>query len=61
VVSKDPLLIALDDEAEIASLVAAIGSRAGFTALPLTSQAALREAWTNARLRLQSSMVSARD
>jgi EAL domain-containing protein (putative c-di-GMP-specific phosphodiesterase class I) len=43
VVSKDPLLIALDDEEEIASLVAAIGSRAGFTALPLTSQAALRE------------------
>jgi EAL domain-containing protein (putative c-di-GMP-specific phosphodiesterase class I) len=41
--SKDPLLIALDDEEEISSLVAAIGTRAGFTALSLTSQAAFRE------------------
>jgi EAL domain-containing protein (putative c-di-GMP-specific phosphodiesterase class I) len=40
--NKDPLLIALDDEEEISSLVAAIGSRAGFTALSLTSQAAFR-------------------
>ena len=41
--SKDPLLIALDDEEEISSLIAAIGERAGFTALSLTSQAAFRE------------------
>jgi EAL domain-containing protein (putative c-di-GMP-specific phosphodiesterase class I) len=40
--NKDPLLIALDDEEEISSLVAAIGTRAGFTALSLTSQAAFR-------------------
>jgi EAL domain-containing protein (putative c-di-GMP-specific phosphodiesterase class I)/ActR/RegA family two-component response regulator len=43
VASKSPLLIALDDEEEISSLIAAIGTRAGFTALALTSQAALRE------------------
>jgi EAL domain-containing protein (putative c-di-GMP-specific phosphodiesterase class I)/CheY-like chemotaxis protein len=41
--SKDPLLIALDDEEEIASLIAAIGTRAGFAATGLTSQAAFRQ------------------
>jgi EAL domain-containing protein (putative c-di-GMP-specific phosphodiesterase class I)/CheY-like chemotaxis protein len=41
--NTDPLLIALDDEEEIASLVAAIGTRAGFTAVPLTSQTAFRD------------------
>jgi EAL domain-containing protein (putative c-di-GMP-specific phosphodiesterase class I) len=43
VANKDPLLIALDDEEEIASLVAAIGARAGFAATALTSQAAFRQ------------------
>jgi EAL domain-containing protein (putative c-di-GMP-specific phosphodiesterase class I) len=43
VANKGPLLIALDDEEEIASLIAAIGTRAGFTALPLTSQTAFRQ------------------
>jgi EAL domain-containing protein (putative c-di-GMP-specific phosphodiesterase class I) len=43
VANKDPLLIALDDEEEISSLVAAIGTRAGFTAVSLTSQAKFRE------------------
>jgi EAL domain-containing protein (putative c-di-GMP-specific phosphodiesterase class I)/CheY-like chemotaxis protein len=41
--NTDPLLIALDDEEEIAGLVAAIGTRAGFTAVPLTSQTAFRD------------------
>jgi DNA-binding response OmpR family regulator len=42
VANKDPLLIALDDEEEISSLIAAIGTRAGFTAVSLTSQEAFR-------------------
>jgi EAL domain-containing protein (putative c-di-GMP-specific phosphodiesterase class I) len=41
--STDPLLVALDDEEEISSFIASIGTRAGFTALALTSQAALRK------------------
>ena len=41
--NKDPLLIALDDEEEIASLIAAIGTRAGCAATALTSHAAFRQ------------------
>jgi len=40
---KDPLLVALDDEEEISSLIATIGERAGFTAKALTSPAAFRK------------------
>jgi EAL domain-containing protein (putative c-di-GMP-specific phosphodiesterase class I) len=41
--NQHPLLIALDDEEAIASLVAAIGNRAGFAATALTSQTAFRQ------------------
>jgi EAL domain-containing protein (putative c-di-GMP-specific phosphodiesterase class I) len=40
---KDPVLLALDDEEDIAKTVSAIGSRAGFRAVSSTTPARLRE------------------